>query len=320
MIFKNTPIKLDSGIIKIPTLLGMGVLLIGLVAGVYLVTQNQIIKSRAVVTLTPKNINLVNLSEGSAAVYWQSDEPTAGFIKAGKTMTPQSIYRDDRDLSAPEPHKLHFVTLTNLEPTTTYYYQIYSGSVVYPNTPATFKTPAAVPALNWSPLVGTIFDVNSQPVSEALISFDLNGAQKLATITKTGGNFILPLSNLKTTDLTKTFPEEKNPYKAILNILGPVNNTQVIIYVPMKDISLPPIFLGKNIDLTATSSSELTKYDLNEDGIVNAADLSIILKNFGPLPAGPANGAGGLKNPKADLNGDGVVNQKDADLILPYLR
>lgn len=306
MIFENTLIRINSGIIKIPTLFGVGILLVGLGAGVYLATQNQIIKSKAAVTLVPKNISVVNLSADSAAVYWQTDEPTVGFIKAGNTTPLQFTYRDDRDLSAPEPHKLHFVTLTNLEPMTTYYYQIYSGSVTYPNTPATFKTPALMPILSWSPLVGTIFDSNNQPVSEAVIILELEGAQKLATITKIGGNFILPLSNLKTADLTKAFPEEKNPYKSILNILGPVNNTEATIYIPAQETSLPPIFLGKN--------AEITKYDLNGDGMVDGADLSIILKNFGSPPAG------GLTNPKADLSGDGIVNQKDADLILPYLK
>ncbi len=314
MIFSHhTLIKLNSGIIKMPTLLGMGILLIGLAAGVYLATQNQIIKSRAAITLTPKNINVVNLSDDSVSIYWQTDEPAVGFVKAGNTIELQSTYRDDRDLNTPEPHKLHFVTLTNLKPTTTYYYQLYSGSVVYPTTPATFKTTVIIPVLSWAPLIGTVFDSNNQPVNEAFVIFSLDGSQKLTTITKTGGNFILPLSNLKTADLTKSFPEEKNSYKTTLEIFGPENNAQITISVPIQTTSLPPIFLGKNNDFSATSSAEITKYDLNGDGVVSTLDLSIILKNFN-LPAKE------LKNPKADLSNDGVVNQKDADLILPYLK
>lgn len=315
MSFRNILFKINSGIIKIPTLFGMGVLLIGLAAGLYLVSQNQILKSKAAGGLTPKNINIANLSADSATIYWQTDGETSGFIQAGTSINGlRSNFRDDRDVSSPQPHKFHFVTLTNLQPNTTYYYQIYSGTTVQPIIPANFKTPATVALLNWPPLVGTILDSNNKPVDEAFITLNLTNAQQLATITKTGGNFILPLSNLKTSDLSSPYPENNMPYKAELNIVGRINSSKAQISLPPQDTFLAPIFLDQNIDLTtsemATLSAEINKYDVNGDGLVNAADLSTILKNFGAE----------LKNPKTDLNGDGTANQKDVDLIIPYLK
>lgn len=324
--FKDILSKINSGIIKIPTLVGVGILLIGLTAGVYLATQNQILKSKAAVNSLPKNVNVVNLSATSAAIYWQTDESAPGFIQAGISTQQKSTYRDDRDLNAPQLHKLHFVTLTNLSAATTYYYQIYSGSSVYPNTPATFTTSQPITPLNWSPLVGTVLDTDKHPVSEALIILELTGAQKMATITKIGGNFILPLSNLKIADLTDSFPEEKTPYTAKLIIFGPLNNTQTTISVPPQDTALHPIVLTNTDSLaepteqnlisptttpkTVTPSAGISSYDLNGDGVIDETDLSIVLKNFGPNP----------QNPKADLNGNGTIDQHDADLIIPYLK
>lgn len=322
--FKGTLTKISAGIIKIPTLVGLTILLIGLAGGVYLVTQNQTLKSKAAVSFQPKNINIANLNDTSATIYWQSDEATSGFIQAWIGSQDKSVYRDDRDPSSPESHKLHFVTLTKLQPNTTYFYQIHSGSVTFPEQPASFKTIATTQTLDWSPLVGTIIDTNNQAVDEVIITLDLPETHKLATITKTGGNFILPLAEVKVADLTSP-PSPNTTYAAKLNVLGTLKTAQATILLPPQDVALPPVVLGSNVDLTkqekpvpqitpkiSSISAGINKYDINGDGVVNFTDLSIVLQNFGPT----ANS----KNPKADLNGDGVIDQKDSNLLLTQLK
>lgn len=49
--------------------------------------------------------------------------------------------------------------------------------------------------------------------------------------------------------------------------------------------------------------------DLNGDGIVNAADIGILLAAWGPCPSQP-------QTCPADLNGDGVVNASDLGIVL----
>lgn len=323
MIFKRN----YTGIIKIPTLIGLGILLIGLAGGVYLTTENQILKTRAAVSSTPKNVNIYNLSESGASVSWQTDEATTGFVQTGILQQQKSVYRDDRDLDTPQPHKLHFVTLTNLIPNTTYYYQIYSGQTIYPNIPATFTTLPPTETLNWSPVVGTILNADNRPTDEALIILELENAQKLATITKSGGNFIMPLSGLRITDLSKIFSGNNIPYKAKLVISGPQSSSQVSIFVPLENPSLPPVILGRDADLTQNTINskptltpiltEVQKYDLNGDGMINAPDVSIILKNFGIINKTSSTSA---EKQKIDLNKDGVIDQKDINLVLPYLK
>ncbi|MFA5932706.1 MAG: dockerin type I domain-containing protein [Microgenomates group bacterium] len=319
---RSTISKINTGVIKIPTLLGIGVLLIGLAGGVYLATQNQTLKSKAAVSAQPKNVNVVNLSGTSAAIYWQTDEPSTGYIKAGIGSADKQLYRDDRDTSAPTSHKLHFVTLTNLQQDTTYSYFIYSDAITYPQTPLNFKTALTTPNIDWPPLVGTIIDTNNAVLDEAIIALSLPEAQRLATITKTGGNFILPLSDIKTADLTNPLPADKT-YLAKLDIIGTSKVAQATISLPLKETALPPVTLDSTVDFTQTGntqqtsvpastlSAELVNYDLNRDGVINYADLSIILQNFGAISG---------KNPKADLNNDKVIDQKDANLLLPYVK
>ncbi|MFO0874007.1 MAG: dockerin type I repeat-containing protein [Phycisphaerales bacterium] len=62
-----------------------------------------------------------------------------------------------------------------------------------------------------------------------------------------------------------------------------------------------------NIDLTAVGTLQCGFADLNCDGVVNGADLGLLLGQWGPCGAGECSG---------DLNGDGEVNGADLGLLL----
>ena len=55
------------------------------------------------------------------------------------------------------------------------------------------------------------------------------------------------------------------------------------------------------------SQSPPSKFDLNGDGIVNGADLGILLSGWGPCGTGPC---------AADINRDGRVDGSDLGLLL----
>lgn len=288
--------------VKIPTLLGISILVAGIILGVFLVVRNQILDSKASQVVTPKEIKVVNVGGNSASVYWQTDEKAQAFIQAGTVESLGSTFRDDRDIATPQPHRYHFVTLTNLLPETTYYYKITSGKFIYPiGKPLSFKTAASQKPTGLQPLIGTVITSAKEPVDEALITLDIPGNQPLATITKLGGSFILPLNQIKI----------DNPTVVKLVAFDGTRGSQVKINLPLKVSTLPPITLGEDIDLSALipspspSPSVFSRFDLNEDGVVNAPDLSIVIKNRGKNP----------KDKRADLNGDGVVDQKDINLI-----
>ncbi|MDO8498704.1 MAG: fibronectin type III domain-containing protein [bacterium] len=295
--------------VKIPTLLGLGVLLTGLVIGVFLVTQNQSLKSRASQPLNLQNMALVNLSDTQASVYWQTDQESTGFVQAGTTPSLDLTFKDERDLQPPQNHRLHFVTLKNLTPQTTYYYKIHSGAGTYPaGNPLTFTTAASLPLFNYNPLVSTVINNSSQPVSEALVTLEIPGAQKLATITKLGGNFILPLTGIKTADFSESFRWEDASSSATMTVFDNGSSSRLTLPMPLQNITLPTIILGQDLDLAPKVSSpspEVVTFDLNGDGVINSLDLGVVLKNYGK------------KNfeAKADLNKDGKVDQKDVKLI-----
>lgn len=291
--------------IRIPTLLGLGVLLVGLLGGVLLVSHNQltVFQTKATKYVEPQKITVTNLSGNSASIYWQTDEPVPGFIKAGLDSSLNLAFSDDRDQGAPKPYKLHFVVLNNLSPNTTYYYKIFSGTNSYPSQPLSFKTSENIVNSPNSPIIGQVVDENLQPVGEAFINLSIPGSPDLVTITKVSGNFILPLTNLANLS--------SNP-QAVLTVFNGEKSSKINLTLPFTGSSLPQIILGQNLDLSSqesTSSSLLdVKYDLNKDGLVNALDAGIVFNDFGKKG----------KNILGDLNQDNVVDQKDVNILSQF--
>jgi len=78
--------------------------------------------------------------------------------------------------------------------------------------------------------------------------------------------------------------------------------------VPPTATPVPPT--ATPVPPTATPTSKPPTYfiqDINQDGIVNQADLDILMANYGVLP---------LSNTRADINQDGVVNAIDYAYLL----
>ncbi len=71
--------------IKLPTILGVLVLLVGLVAGIFLINKTSVFKLGANVPSTPKNVRFSNITDNSLTVTWTTDIESEGFVKWGGT-------------------------------------------------------------------------------------------------------------------------------------------------------------------------------------------------------------------------------------------
>lgn len=266
--------------------------------------------------LAPQKIQTVNISDSSATITWQTEIPTIGLISYGSSQNLSESSGDDRDKNNKEIRLTHFVTIKNLKPNTNYYYKIKTAGSLYPNQSLGFKTatsPQQETAL--APIRGMIvIDGSLTPVDEALIFLKIPGAADLASFSTTAGNFIIPLKNLYQPNLMDFFIP-KPGIEATLVIARANLESSVKIILPLYNQPLPPIILGENKDLrqalatslaqTAALSAKLIKYDLNNDGQLNALDVSIVIDNFGKKQ----------KIERADLNNDWIVDQKDLDLL-----
>lgn len=313
---------------KIPTILGLSLLITAISLGFLLYSYQKKIDTNQKQAFDPRNIKVINLTDTQATVIWQTDHPAPGQIDFGQPNRFMKSQNDNRDHAEPKEHLIHFVTLRDLTPNTSYSFHIRSGKHLFPEKPLSFQTAKdlddrKLPETN-KPIRGSVLNVNLNPIDEALILLEIANAQQMATFTSTSGNFVLPLRELRRTDLSSFFPVPENTPATLTIIRGDLSST-VEVVLPLPDNQLlPPLTLGQNVsykDLIAQSQitpieidenqAIINRYDLNKDTTVNSLDLAIVMQYNGRTI--DQSSLQELKD--SDLNADGVVNQKDIDLL-----
>ena len=296
---------------KIPTLFGLGIILAGIVTGVILTLRGQSFISKASLDVTAQNITLSNISDTQVVISYQTAAPTISFITFGQDGPNEQTIQDDRDSGAPQPHTIHYITLKNLLPKTTYQYKIISGKIPSEINQFTTAGPLSTQT-GFAPVIGSVLD-GDQPLTEGIVYLSIADAQVLSAQIKTSGNFLIPNHQIRKADLSDIFPLTEE-LEAKLTVISDKGSVDALIKLNNLGNPLPPLRLGQNVDLTTLeptpkpstpSIQQLNKYDLNNDGKINAYDNALILQNFGKKG----------NNIPGDVNSDGVVDQKDLHLM-----
>lgn len=282
---------------KIPTILGLAVIVSGIGAGIFLVVREQMLTAKASPDLQPQNIIITNIDDQSFAVSWQTAAAAIAFLTYGQTKADEQVALDDRDQNppagGPTPLSLHHVSVKNLEPNTTYKYRIVSGKLKS----EIFAVTTAAPATSLSgakPVIGSVLNGN-EALEDGIVYLSIQGAITQSALIKRSGSFLIPLSSMRKKDLTDIF-QSNGDQTAKITILSDQGTANAVFKLQHFQ-TLPPIKLGQNVDLLSPSSDQINKLDLNKDGLINSSDYAIALKN------------------QVDLNGDEVFNQKDLDLL-----
>ncbi|MDD5415514.1 MAG: dockerin type I domain-containing protein [Candidatus Daviesbacteria bacterium] len=313
---------------KIPTLLGLSIIILGIISGLYLVLREQVFLSQAAPDLTPRDVAITNITDDSAVISWQTNTATKSFITYGQKNPGEQTVLDDRDANPtpsgarPKPRLIHYVTLKNLLPNTNYLFKITSGKFIS----EVMKFDTANPLINqagFTPVIGSVIDGNN-PLNDGVVYLSIQDAATQSSLIKSGGNFLIPIAQIRKTDLSDVFPLTEETI-AKLTINSDKGNASILFKLQTNSSSLPPVKLGQDLDLTILTETplpsaikDLDKYDLNSDGKINSTDYAILSSCFGKQPntALPGN----RSCAKTDINTDGVINQKDLDLMSQKLK
>lgn len=311
---------------KIPTILALALLTTALIFGVMLYSYYHQLQKKSKVAFSPKNIKVVNVTDTQITLVWQTDSPAKGELIYGSDINLNQKQLDDRDIFQSKERVSHFITLKNLNPQTKYSYKIVSQKFTFPQEkPLVFKTASGTKNVsnqdftNISPLRGVILNTDLTPTDDSLIFLNIPGISELATFSTVSGNFILPLVNLRTSDLKSLFKiTEKTD--AVLTIQKGLLESKIRMKLPFENQILPPLTLGQNINLDdylvssqdkkQNSKSEEDPFDLNNDGSINSLDLSTFTQNLNKK----------TKDTRFDFNHDNLIDQKDADLLRKALQ
>jgi len=279
---------------QIPTLLGLGILIISLVAGLMMFGEGTgVFAPRATPQTTPKNVKVTNLTDKSFTIVFYTDESTNGFVKFGtdeKSLKSQAT--DDRDQlsGAVGNYRLHHVTVRGLTPNTSYKYVLGTASnsnFDNEGVPFTIKT---LPATTSAPptnktIYGTVSTTAGGPAEGSLVFVSADGVGEMSALVKSSASWALALSNARKLDGTG-YAELADTANIKLTVQG-VEPTQVSSFsLPIASAQpVPDVTLGQVPQLTASETlSEVAAGA--EEAVLNTDDTVLNL---------PAN-TGGLES------------------------
>lgn len=235
---------------RIPTLLGILILIGGLIAGVVLVNMRQGLESKAGPTESPKNVKLSNRGATTFSVSWSTDIPLTGLIKysedPAKITTPAGDARDQISGTS-KGYTNHTVNVTGLGANKTYYFLIVSGSGSYDNNgkPFQVRTTTQTIAPPEDVIFGKVIGASGEGINEAIVFVEAEGGETLSTITRADGTWRLNLANARDKQGAVL---AYDPQKALLSIFiqAGTAGTATAITDTSKDKPVPDITIGKN--------------------------------------------------------------------------
>jgi len=236
---------------KLPTILGIIILIIGLAAGVFLVTQGQTIFLRASPEVTPNQIKVTNISDNSLTISWTTQRETSGFVRYGETSSLAITLADDRDQVTGETGSFttHYVTLINLKPDTDYYYKIGSGGRTFPTQGEPYEAKSAPVAQGLLPpsdvASGTVSKSDGTPAEGVVVYLTMANTSPLSALVRSSGSWLIPLNTARTTDLISFAEYDKEAQVIDILVEGGSQGHSSVITTTKNDNPVPPVTLGE---------------------------------------------------------------------------
>lgn len=251
---------------KIPTILGIVLLVAGVFAGVFFLNVRQFFKLGATATAQPKNVRISNVSDVEATVSWTTDAKTSAFLAFGRS--EGNLSQIENESATNEKFFTHSVTLSGLKPGASYFFKINSEGSMYDNNGVPWQiTSGQTLGLNPNSQIisGSVINPSGQPVERALVYITVGG-YLTSTITSSTGNFVYQLGNVRTPDLQSY--AQIDPSTTLLEIsvdAGPDGISSAQIF-PQSANPIPAMILGEIYDLRKlppSSNNQLPNANLN---------------------------------------------------------
>ncbi len=247
---------------KLPAIIGILLLVVGVGAGIFLVQNDTGFIPRATPEFAPQSLVVTSITENSFSISWVTDEKTAGFLKYGVVANKiNEIENDDRDqlTGSTGSYNTHHITIKGLEPETTYYFKIASGGKrqFYDNNGQPYEVTTA-PVIGTPPppdsAYGEVITSASTPADGAIVYISLPGAARLSTLV-TDGQWALSLSEARTSSFQSyvEYDKESTVYDVLIKN-GVIEESKVLVNTG-SDQPLRTVTLGQDYDFSAQAES-----------------------------------------------------------------
>lgn len=245
---------------RIPTIVGIFLLLLGITAGVYLVEIGpQSFTTRAEPEITPFDVRVTNVSERSFTVSWKTEASTIGLVKYGTNSTKLDLSAlDSRETSGGEAERsylAHYVTVSGLMPSNGYYFVIVSGtaSAIYDDNgdPYQVSTTSSIEQTTSADTAsGSIFFSDQSPAEDAIVYLSVSGGAPLSAVSSESGAWVVPISSSRTSDLENYLDYDSDSAVITIEVFGSDGSTSIAVTTTANDSPVEDIVLGETYDFT----------------------------------------------------------------------
>lgn len=257
---------------KIPTILGVLIILSGIGAALYLDRFSQSLTSKAEENQIPTDIHFTNITDNSFTVSWMTQSAVTGGVSINNGFQ-KLTYLDDLDSdNVPRPRTTHLVTIKNLKEESSYDLKLISAGLGCSKSalcPAyTQKTGKKMDSkVDLPPLHGTIVNKDGNPAYGALVYLVAEKSSPLSGRVDTAGLYVLPLNNLRTADLAGRPNLEDHDILQISGFASLSDTTSAVTDIKSirQNFTIPKMMLGNSynfidliskIDIIAKTSNE----------------------------------------------------------------
>lgn len=225
----------------------------GVVLGFLWIRRTQLVPENQ--SIAPNLVKITNISDNKFSVSWKTSSPTYGAIEYGAVGEKlDKIGEDDR--GAEHSGYTHHITINELQPNTQYAFRILSGEAKrrYDNNGSVY-TVSTGPVIASVPAARSLYgDIVGSTIDE-IVYVSLPGAHPASVTTKNSGSYTLPISTIRSSDLSGYITYDPSATIISLLITDKERDTQVTASTS-QIAPLPTITLGTNADFRGTSQQE----------------------------------------------------------------
>lgn len=251
---------------RIPTIIGLVILVIGIITGVFLIKSQRIFKLGASPEEAPKDVRISNITDSSFTASWTTDKETLGFVKWGKNLT--SLDKVENDTISQKGYT-HSSTIRSLNPQTEYYFKINSSSTDYDNQGTAWKirtgSQLTEPTKNII-ISGSVLNQNGTPAINALINFSVGGGSLLSTVTSKSGSYLMPISQTRSKNLDSYISIDESSSLIEISVNAGLDGVSTAQVYSQSAKPAPAIILGEVNDfknLEPSKDSEMPVASIN---------------------------------------------------------
>lgn len=184
---------------RIPTVIALLILLIGLGGGIFLAESTLRFFSPSDQETRPQDIQLTNRTASMATISWLTTKNSVGYIEYGLVNGPmKAIGVDDRTRKHGRTiySTTHHITLNHLVPEQKYQFVIRSEGKRYDDRskPYIFTTLPRQNLAQINPVYGTVTLPDANPAGGTIVYLTLEDAEPLSALVKPSGHWLIPLN------------------------------------------------------------------------------------------------------------------------------